>query len=197
MYAYLKGTIERKTHEGVEIDVNGVGYFVHVPLSTYSKLPARDDAPVKLFTHLHVRDGAMDLYGFLTLDEKHLFRMLLSVTGVGPKVALAVISGLAPDAFRRAIVGNDVQTLSSISGIGKKTAQRIILEVKGKLGEDAEIDRILGEAGAPLRDSDVIRALMTLGCTASQARTAARKARDQTPEGTTVEEQIKIALKFV
>ena len=197
MYAYLKGTIDRKTREGVEIDVNGVGYLVYVPLSTYSKLPSGDGVPVKLFTHMHVRDDAIDLYGFLTLDEKRLFEMLLSISGVGPKVALAVLSGLTPDKFRKAIMGNDVQALSSISGIGKKTAQRIILEIKGKLGEDAEIERILGEEETPLRDSDVAQALMKLGCTASQARNAVRKARDETPEGATIEEQIKTALKFV
>lgn len=197
MYAYLKGTIDRKTHEGVEVDVNGVGYLVCVPMSTYSKLPSGDGASVKLFTHMHVRDDAIDLYGFLTTDEKRLFEMLLSVSGVGPKVAMAVLSGLTPDKFRKAIMGNDVQALSSISGIGKKTAQRIILEIKGKLGEDAEIERILGEEETPLRDSDVAQALMKLGCTASQAKSAVRKARDETPEGATIEEQIKIALKFV
>ena len=197
MYAYLKGRVERKTHEGVEIDVNGVGYLVAVPLSTYSKLPDKGDGPVKLFTHLHVRDDGMDLYGFLTLEEKQLFKLLLSVTGVGPKVALAVLSGLTPQKFRKAILGNDVTALSNITGIGKKTAQRIILEVKAKLGEDVEIEGILGETEVPLRESDVVRALMSLGCTASQAKVAARKAQAEMPDGASVEEQLKVALKFV
>jgi Holliday junction DNA helicase RuvA len=139
----------------------------------------------------------MELYGFLTLEEKQLFKLLLTVTGVGPKLALAVLSGLTPQKFRTAILGNDVTTLSSISGIGKKTAQRIILEVKAKLGEDVAIEGILGEGEAPLRDSDIVRALMSLGCTASQAKAAARKAQAEMPEGASVEEQIKVALKFV
>jgi Holliday junction DNA helicase RuvA len=197
LYAYLKGRVERKTHEGVEIDVNGIGYLVAVPLSTYSRLPDGGDGPVKLFTHLHVRDDGMELYGFLTLEEKQLFKLLLSVTGVGPKVALAVLSGLSPQKFRNAIVANDVVALSSISGIGKKTAQRIILEVKAKLGEDVEMEGILGEAEVPLRDSDVVRALMSLGCTASQAKAAARKAQAEMPDGASVEELLKVALKFV
>jgi len=197
VYAYLKGTVERKTREGVELEVNGVGYLVFVPLSTYSKLPSDDAAPVKLFTHMNVRDDAIDLYGFLTLEEKHLFELLLSVTGVGPKVALAALSGLTPGKFRMAIMQNDVAALSSISGIGKKTAQRIILEVKNKLGEETEIAKVLGEEGDTLRDSDVVRALVSLGCTLSQAKNAVKKASAEAPEGATVEEQIRIALKYV
>jgi Holliday junction DNA helicase RuvA len=196
MYAYLKGRVDRKTASGIELDVNGVGYLVFVPLSTYSKLPSDGASPVKLFTHLYVRDDALDLYGFLTLEEKRLFELLLSVTGVGPKIALAVLSGLAPEKFRKAILENDVSALTHISGIGKKTAQRIILEVKGKLGEDADLGGILGEEER-VHDSDVVHALVTLGCTLSQARNAARKARDEIPEGATVEEQLKIALKYV
>ncbi len=197
MYAYLKGTVERKTREGVELNVNGVGYLVFVPLSTYSKLPADGAAPVKLFTHMHVREGAMDLYGFLTLEEKQLFELLLSVTGVGPKVALAVLSGLTPVRFRNAIMQNDVAALSSISGIGKKTAQRMILEVKNKLGEETEIAKVLGEEGEALRDSDVVRALVSLGCTLAQAKNAVKKASAELPEGAAIEEQIRIALKYV
>lgn len=197
MYAYLKGTVERKTREGVELDVNGVGYLVFVPLSTYSKLPSDGAAPVKLFTHMNVREDAIDLYGFLTLEEKQLFELLLSVTGVGPKVALAVLSGLTPVRFRNAIMQNDVAALSSISGIGKKTAQRIILEVKNKLGEETEIAKVLGEEGDALRDSDVVRALVSLGCTLSQAKNAVKKASAEVPEGAAIEEQIRIALKYV
>lgn len=197
MYAYLKGMVERKTRAGIELDVNGVGYLVMVPLSTYSKLPGSGEGPVKLFTHMHVREDAIDLYGFLTLEEKQLFELLLSVTGVGPKVALAALSGLTPNKFRRAIMENDVAVLSGISGIGKKTAQRIILEVKSKLGEETEIAMVLGEDEETLRGGDVVRALVSLGCTLPQARNAVKKARDQVPEDATVEEQVKIALKYV
>jgi Holliday junction DNA helicase RuvA len=197
VYAYLKGTVERKTREGIELDVNGVGYLLSVPLSTYSKLPSDGAAPVKIFTHMHVRDDAIDLYGFLTLEEKQLFELLLSVTGVGPKVALAVLSGLTPIRFRNAIMQNDVAALSSISGIGKKTAQRMILEVKNKLGEETEIAKVLGEEGEALRDSDVVRALVSLGCTLSQAKNAVKKASAELPEGAAIEEQIRIALKYV
>jgi Holliday junction DNA helicase RuvA len=197
VYAYLKGTVERKTREGIELDVNGVGYLLSVPLSTYSKLPSDGAAPVKIFTHMHVRDDAIDLYGFLTLEEKQLFELLLSVTGVGPKVALAVLSGLTPARFRNAIMQNDVAALSSISGIGKKTAQRMILEVKNKLGEETEIAKVLGEEGEALRDSDVVRALVSLGCTLSQAKNAVKKASAELPEGAAIEEQIRIALKYV
>jgi Holliday junction DNA helicase RuvA len=197
VYAYLKGTIERKTRTGIELDVNGVGYQVFVPTSSYSKLPDGGDSPVKLFTHMHVRDDAIDLYGFITLEEKQIFRLLLSVTGVGPKAALAVLSGLTPNRFRRAIMDNDVGAFSAISGIGKKTAQRIILEVKGKLGEETELAKVLGEGEEAPSESDVVRALVSLGCTLSQARGAVKKSSGRIPEGADLEEQIKIALKHI
>src|SRR5213076_2943757 len=116
------------------VDVNGVGYEVFIPLSSYDKLPAVGQM-VHVLTHLHVREDAHILYGFMTTPERDLFRLLVNnVSGIGPKLALAVLSGMSVTNFKAAVVNSDVAALSKISGLGKKTAERIVLELKDKLG---------------------------------------------------------------
>src|SRR3954470_7977025 len=134
MIAFLEGKLVTSLPTQAAIDVNGVGYEVFIPLSSYDKLPPPGQ-PVRILTHLHVREDAQILYGFMSLAERDLFRLLVNhVTGIGPKLALAVLSGMSVNRFKAAVVNADITSLSKISGLGKKTAERIVLELKDKLG---------------------------------------------------------------
>lgn len=195
MFAFLRGTIARKAAGFVELDVHGVGYEVWVPESVYRKLVVNQDAT--LLTHCHIREDSFQIFGFLREEEKNLFRMLLDVSGIGPKVSLAILSGVSVAEFGRAILENDVNAFTRVNGVGKKTAQRLVLEMKARLGQDAELDAILGEpkdTASPDTD-DVIAALCSLGCSLAEARKAATGARKKLPEDAPVEEVIKAALR--
>ena len=140
MIAFLKGTLSEALPTQVVIDVNGVGYEVLIPLSSFDKLPT-PGSEVKLLTHLAIRDDAHVLYGFSTETERDLFRQLIRhVTGIGPKIALNVLSGTTPASFQAAVANGDVKALSGVSGVGKKTAERIVVELKDKLGDGAGIE---------------------------------------------------------
>lgn len=186
----------RKTAEHVELDVGGVGYLVFVSDRTHARLGV--DQPVTLLTYCHIREDAFHIYGFLREEEKALFLMLLGVSGVGPKVALAVVSGMSPQDFGRAIQDNDVTAFTKIGGVGKKTGQRIVLELSAKLGKDAELEKIIGKPSGAEEDAgsdDVLAALMALGCTPAEAKKAASQARDQLGKDATDEELVKAALR--
>ena len=164
MIAHLRGTIHEKYPNRIVIDVSGVGYDVFVPLSTFYGL-GDTGAGVALRVHTHVRDDAIVLYGFATLVEQELFERLISVSGIGPKVALAVLSGIEPQDLIRAIERGDVSRLTAIPGVGKKTSERIVLELKDRLPRAAT--HAPAAAGVPpppsaLRD-DVVSALVNLG----------------------------------
>jgi Holliday junction DNA helicase RuvA len=164
MISFLEGTLAEKGAGRVVVNVAGVGYEVAVPAQTLAKLPAQG-RPARLFTRLHVRDDAMVLFGFATPDERLLFDLLVTVTGVGPKAAMAMLSVLSPDSLRRAIAAGDDAALATAPGVGKKVAGRIILDLKDKLGfagEDAP--------AGPL--AEVREALLTLGLSAQEARDA-------------------------
>jgi Holliday junction DNA helicase RuvA len=134
MITFLNGRLTSALPTQAIIDVGGVGYEVLIPLSSYDKLPAPGQ-PVHLLTHLHVREDAHVLYGFMTAAERDLFRLLVNhVSGIGPKLSLAVLSGMTVSNFKSAVVNADIASLSKISGLGKKTAERIVLELKDKLG---------------------------------------------------------------
>ena len=134
MIAFLRGRLAESLPNQAIVDVNGVGYHVLIPLSTYDKLPQQGQE-VKLLTHYHVTDRDHTLYGFITSDERDLFRLLIDrVSGIGPKMGLAVLSGLPVAAFKDSVIREDVAALSRISGVGKKTAERIVLELKDKVG---------------------------------------------------------------
>jgi len=195
MFAFLRGTVARKGMGYVELDVHGVGYEVFVADSVYRKLHVEQDAT--LLTYCHIREDAFQIFGFLREEEKALFRMLLGVTGIGPKVSLAILSAMSTQEFGRAVMENDVTAFTRISGVGKKTGQRVILEMKAKLGQDAELSAILGEtpdAAAPESD-DVIAALCSLGCTLAEARKAAAAARKQLGNDASDENLVKAALR--
>ena len=139
MYDYIKGTIEHKTSQYVVIEANGIGYRVYTALSTINRLQ-NICHEVKMHTHLHVREDAMILYGFLSQDELNIFELLISVSGVGPKAAISIISEVPASKFALAVITEDVNLFTKAPGIGKKTAQRIILELRDKL-KKSDLDR--------------------------------------------------------
>lgn len=194
MFAFLRGTVAGKPANAVELDVHGVGYLVHVPDAVHRRVVIGAEAT--LLTYCHIREDAFQIFGFLRDEEKALFTTLLGISGVGPKVALTVLSGMTVQAFGRAVLDNDVTAFTRISGIGKKGAQRIILEMKAKLGQDAELGAILGEKEDTSPDEDdVIAALCALGCTLGEAKKAAAAARKKVGDGAPVEELVKAALR--
>jgi len=132
MIARLVGRLVTREAEASVVDVGGVGYLVAHSLHTYSDLPRVDEA-VEIFTHLHVREDALQLYGFSTVDERRLFELLIGVSGVGPRVALAVLSGLAPASLARAVADENLGALTRIAGVGKKTAERIVIDLRDKM----------------------------------------------------------------
>lgn len=187
MISHLSGNLFAKEPGTVIIDVGGVGYRVHVSNATFAALPVEEGTLVSLYTHLAVREDAMDLYGFSDRDEMTLFEMLLSVSGIGPKSALAILSLATAATLRTAIATNDVSYLTKVSGIGKKTAEKIILELKDKLGSYAGIGPELKE------DADVVEVLVSLGYGRDEARGAVKKiSNDATGTSARVKEALKV-----
>jgi len=195
MFAFLRGTVARKALDHVELDVGGVGYLVWVSEQVQRKLVVNQETV--LLTHCHIREDAFQIYGFLREEERTLFTMLLGITGVGPKVALAFLSAMSVSEFGRAVQDSDVTAFTKVSGVGKKTAQRVVLEMKARLGQDAELSAILGEAeeATTPETDDVIAALCSLGCTMAEAKKAAQRARKGLGDEATVEELVKAALR--
>ena len=177
MIAHLRGSILEKHPNRIVIDVNGVGYDVFVPLSTFYGL-GDPGAGIALRIHTHVREEAFVLYGFATPLEQELFERLIGVSGIGPKLALAVLSGIEPQDFIRAIERGDLARLTAIPGVGKKTSERIVLELKDRLPRGQVADALGGvEAGAgPALRGDVVSALVNLGYHRPLAEKAAEAA---------------------
>lgn len=158
MIAYLKGTILQKTPSQVIVDIGGVGYCAAIPLSTYFKLGDIGD-PVELFIHTHLTDNALSLYGFVTKDERELFLKLIGISGIGPKLAMNVLSGIEAGELVDAIKKSDVARISLIPGIGKKTALRITMELQDKIEKK---EKLLAVRGSKEKE-DLISALLNLG----------------------------------
>ena len=176
MIAFLKGKLAEALPTQVVIDVNGVGYEVLIPLSSFDKLPM-PGGEVTLLTHLAIRDDAHVLYGFSTETERDLFRLLIRhVSGIGPKLALNVLSGTTPASFRAAVAHGDVKALSCISGVGKKTAERIVVELKDKLGDEAALTSGAAPTADAQKMADAISALIALGSKPKDAQDAIRAA---------------------
>jgi Holliday junction DNA helicase RuvA len=181
--AYLRGRISEKQPNRVIVDVNGVGYDVSVPLSTFYQL-AEPGSNVALRIHTHVREDALALYGFATPLEQDLFERLIGVSGIGPRLALAVLSGIEPADLMRAIERGDVARLTSIPGVGKKTSERIVLELKDRLPAarpNAAADGAAATESASLRD-DVLSALLNLGYHRPLAEKAVTSALRMAPD---------------
>lgn len=197
MIALLTGTLAQKEIDQIIIDVGGVGYRLMIPLSTFYALPEEGNVRLQVFTH--VKEDAIHLYGFLTAAEKDMFALLLGVSGVGPRLALAILSNLPPEELRGALWDGDSRRLSSVPGIGKKTAERLILELKEKvrrLGTPPAAAHASGTApsSASVRE-DALSALLNLGYKESQARKVL-ESMDVT-SATSVEDVLKRALKVL
>ena len=164
MISFLEGEVVEKDGGHVVLAVDGVGYDLAVPTTVAGRLP-RTGRPARIYTRLVVRDDAMVLYGFGTTDERQLFDLLTAVTGVGPKVALSFLSTLSPDALRRSIVAGDVAALTVVPGVGKKVAQRVVLDLRDRLGGEGDL-----VVEGPL--TDVREALLSLGLTPPEASEA-------------------------
>ena len=194
MFAYISGKLFQKEPTSVIIDVNGIGYQINIPLSTYSALPATGQN-TKLLTYYHVREDIQALYGFATPEEKELFLLLISVSGIGPKMAMTILSGTSPEQFRRRILDGDVESLTLIPGIGLKTARRIIVELGEKIGQTSEV--VSGELATVTLGAtgeEALRALISLGYRRAEALNALRKAVKELGDSAPVEKYIKAAL---
>jgi len=198
MISFLHGKLVDALPTQIAVEVNGVGYEVLIPLSSYDKLP-QPGHELRLLTHLAIREDAHVLYGFMSTAERDLFRLLINtVSGIGPKIALNVLSGISVTAFRGAVANGDVKALSQISGIGKKTAERIIVELKDKIGtagawEAASAQRALSPEDQKVNDA--VLALMALGFKQLDAHDAVRRAQSSLGAGATIEELVRACLK--
>lgn len=203
MIAHLRGTLVAVAADSVVVDVSGVGYRCLVPSSTRSRLPATGEE-VRLHTSLQVREDSLTLYGFITREEFDLFELLLRVEGVGPKVALGVLSSSTPENIRRAIAFEDITALCRAPGIGKKTAQRIVLELKDKVGTPvrAAAAAAVGapqsaKTSAPDAYADALDALVQLGFSRSDAGAALERARAEAGEEAGAELLLRLSLKHL
>ncbi|MGA2879088.1 MAG: Holliday junction branch migration protein RuvA [Bryobacteraceae bacterium] len=185
MIAFLRGKLLEKHPNQIIVDTAGVGYDVVIPISTFSALPDTG-SEIALRIHTHVREDALALFGFLTSEEKALFERLISVSGIGPTLAIKVLSGIATQSLIDAIRGGQVEQLVRIPGVGKKTAERMVLELKDKLdglggGIPAAGVSIRAEPALSAIEQDVLSALLNLGCNRASAETAVRRAKGAEP----------------
>ena len=199
MISFLRGTVAELLPMRLIIETGGVGYDVHIPLSTYDKLPPVG-SETKILTHLQVREDAHILYGFATPEERDLFLLLLNnVSGVGPKLALAILNGSTPVQFRGLVVAGNIAALSQIKGVGKKTAERIIVELRDKVGVSAAWEAASAQQGLSAEEqhvNDAVLALISLGFKQAEAHKTVKAIRENQPKAT-VEDLIKEALKVL
>jgi len=198
MIAFLHGKLVEAIPTQVLIEVNGIGYEVLIPLSSFDKLPQPGQS-LKLLTHLVIREDAHILYGFMSGPERELFRLLINnVSGIGPKIALNVLSGISVTAFRGAVANQDIKALSQISGVGKKTAERVVVVLKDRIGvagawEALSAQRALSPEDQKLNDASL--ALIALGFKQVEAHEAVRKAQTALGPQTTVEDLVRACLR--
>ncbi|OHX16832.1 Holliday junction DNA helicase RuvA [Chromobacterium amazonense] len=192
MIGRLTGKLIEKLPPQVVMDVGGVGYEVDVPMTTFYQLPALGQNTT-LFTHLVVREDAHLLFGFASKEERQTFRQLIKVSGIGAKIALAILSGMTADELAIAVASEDIKRLSSVPGIGKKTAERLVLELRGKLatGGNLTVPGGLPFAATPDEKSDIVNALLALGYNDKEASAATKSL----PADVTVSEGVRLALK--
>lgn len=202
MISYIRGELAAFETDKVIVDVGGVGYGIYMPAQSMGRLPAAGHE-VKLHTYLNVKEDAMQLFGFLTRDDLEVFKLVIGVNGIGPKGGLSVLSQLSPDDLRFAVMANDVKAISSAPGIGKKTAEKLILELKDKLSIEDVLDHVSetdtlmpGGAGQGQEvQSDAVQALVALGYGSTEALRAVKKVESE--EGATAEDVLKQALKYL
>ena len=195
MISYLRGKIAFKAPTQAVIDVGGVGYGISISLVTYDQLPIIGEE-VLLFTHMHVREDRMELFAFADEGEREVFEMLIGVSGIGPSLALTILSGMSLRDLQEAIVHERVSELTGIKGIGKRTAERLVIDLRDKVSLSADISEIetQDETDSAISE-EAAMALMALGMTQSEARQAVRKAIERDGSDLTVQQLIKFALK--
>jgi Holliday junction DNA helicase RuvA len=196
MINFIYGNVVALEPTHVVIDTGGIGYEIHISLNTYAAIKGKEN--VKLFTYFNVREDTQELYGFSNLDERSLFMQLISINGVGPSTGIVILSYLNPNEVRDAILHEDVRTIQSVKGIGAKTAQRIILELKDKVGKLTPVSE---KTSLPLQAHNTLRnealsALITLGITKSAAEKTVDAVLKSSDETVSLEEVIKQALKM-
>ena len=191
MITHLTGKLSEKNPTDVVIDCNGVGYFVNISLHTFSQLP--EGEAISLYTYLHIKEDAHTLYGFMQKSEREIFKLLISVSGVGTSTARAMLSSLSPEDVKQAIAGGDAAVIQSVKGIGTKTAQRVILDLKDKILKVYGMDEV-SQPSSNTHKEEALSALETLGFARRQAEKACNKVTRDNP-GSDVETIIKLALK--
>ena len=198
MINFLHGKLVEAIPTQITVDVHGVGYEVLIPLSSYDKLPALGQ-DVRILTHLAVREDAHVLYGFMTTQERDMFRLLVNtVSGIGPKIALNILSGMNVTALRGAVAQADIKSLSRISGVGRKTAERIVVELKDKIGPAGAWEAASAQRALSVEDqkvNDAVLALIALGFKQVEAHEAVRAALATLGDKVTVEDLVRACLK--
>ena len=191
MIEHVRGVLHYKSPAFVIVETGGIGYKISLPLSNYELLPREGDE-IKINTYLHCREDGLSLYGFLNQEERDFFLLLMSISKIGPKSALRMLSSISPSEFKKAIKREDLTTLTDIPGIGKKTAQRLILELKERVAEEEII-----EGGDEELVKDALSALFSLGYTRNEARKAIKEAIDSSKEELDLASLIKKALRYI
>jgi Holliday junction DNA helicase RuvA len=191
MITHIQGKLVEKNPTDVVIECSGVGYFINISLTTYTQLPNQEN--IKLYTHLHVREDAHTLYGFFQKAERAVFRLLISVSGIGTSIARTMLSSLNSQQICEAIGSGDVATVQSVKGIGAKTAQRVIIELKDKVLKLYDLDEV-SMSQSNTNKEETLSALEVLGYTRKQSEKVLDKIIKEMPDGS-VEELIKMALK--
>ena len=193
MIGYLRGTLRARTPERIVLDCGGIGYEVAISLQTFARIErVAVGGELELEIHTHVREDALALYGFATAREKLLFEKLIAVSGIGPRLAQVVLSGMAPDDLLAALAAGDVARLVTIPGVGKKTAERMVVELRDKL--QALAAELPARAAASSSDADLVAALVNLGYKANQAEAAVAAARKEAPS-VPFQELLRLALR--
>ncbi|MDD5773022.1 MAG: Holliday junction branch migration protein RuvA [bacterium] len=196
MIAFLSGILDEKFLDRVFIDVQGVGYLVYIPATVYNRLPEKG-AEIKIYTYFHVREDAHVLYGFLANEEVEFFKLLLKASGIGPKSALKILSSVSVYECQKAILQNDVQSLTNISGIGKKTAEKLIIELKDKIKNISFPEQGKEIFSEDTAVNEAILALQALGYKLNQAKQAVLKARSLVTGKHKAEDLIKTAFNYI
>jgi len=194
--ARLSGTLLEKRGDSAVVDVAGVGYFVHLSLQSMARLPP-EGAEVQLRTYTHVREDALQLFGFVTEDEERLFSLLIGVSGVGPRLAQTILSGMPAAELAEALTGGEIARLTQISGVGKKTAERLVVELKDKLKTSGLLVRAAPVAAALSGSGALVSALLNLGYKPAAAERTAEAVRRSLGPQAAVEDQLREALRLI
>ena len=196
MYVFLRGIVAHKALDHIALDVNGQGFQVFTPEGVYRKLVVNQE--VTLHTYCNIREDAFQIYGFLREEERALFILLLGINKVGAKVALSVMSHFSLAEFGRAVAESDVKAFTKVPGVGKTMAPRLVLELKNKMGQNAELSVLIGESkstDAGLVADDAYEAMLSMGCTPVEAKRSVLHARKELGEGARDEDVVRVALR--